>query len=1246
MQWIMVLPVIGETLQLLKPSPSLDIPDFYKLRFKRYGSVFKTSFGGTPMVVSMDMEFNRFVFRQNDKLFQSWYPETAMTTFGKKTMATGCGQIHKHMRTILAPLYAPKNLEEAFISEMERIIAESIRLWATKPSINVKEALTDQHFHFRRNRDRVPVMRMLIVISFRTHQVVGHAILPGEEAQSFSFVSPLLPYLSLKQNTWLLLKHVKNRFGSKPVVALSITEANYMVVAEACKESVWLKALQCASTDEDFEYMSRVPYSSAVGSLMCAMVCSHPDLSYAMSLVSRYMANPGKEHWKVAQRIFRYLRGTTNACLKFGKTDKGLTGYMDSDFAANLDKRRSLRVMCSFLVVVLEFEMKDLGAAKKILGMEITRDINSSLLFLSQQSYIKKVLHRFNMHDANSVSTPIAPHFKLSALQCASTDKDFEYMSRVPYSSVVGSLMCAMVCSHPDLSYAMSLICRYMANPGKEHWKVVQRIFRYLRGTTNACLKFGKTDKGLTSYVDSDFAADLDKRRSLRSKKEITTLKKLLSSEFEMKDLGAAKKILGMEITRDKNSSLLFLSQQSYIKKVLHRFNMHDANSVSTPIAPHFKLSALQCASTDKDFEYMSRVPYSSVVGSLMCAMVCSHPDLSYAMSLVSRYMANPGKEHWKVVQRIFRYLRGTTNACLKFGKTDKGLTGYVDSDFAVDLGKRRSLTGYVFTIGGCAVCSRPDLSYAMSLVSRYTANPGKEHWKVVQWIFRYLRGTTNACLKFDKTDKGLNGYVDSNFAADLDKRRSLIGYVFTIGGCAVSWRATLQPVVACLPLKQNTWLLLKHVRIGLVESTNEDFEYMSRVLYSSVVGSLMYAMVCSRPDLSYAISLVSRYTANPGKEHWKVVQWIFRYLRGTANACLKFDKTDKGLTSYMDSNFAVNLGKRRSLIGYVFTIGGCAFGKTDKGLTGYVDSDFAADLDKRISLTGYVFTIGGCAVSWMATLQPVVALSTTEAEYMAVAEGYKESVWLKDYKTRFLLWQVKMRAILAQSSDLDEALDGFRGKGRKSWTAEEKRKDRKTLSLIHLHLHNDILQEVLQEKTAAELCLKLESICMYKDLTSKMHVKMKLFTHKLQEGGSVMNHLSIFKEIVADLVSMEVLFDITVKKIIGFEPDSPMTKELRKNYDLFFKGLISFPLCVPGTKFYQSIQESGLTDGTPGPCSASRARERVHELIPGGAHGGGFVHQLQVIEHHANPLIHDIGYPLWQMVSVRDLLMSSSRMM
>jgi hypothetical protein len=213
----------------------------------------------------------------------------------------------------------------------------------------------------------------------------------------------------------------------------------------------------------------------------------------------------------------------------------------------------------------------------------------------------------------------------------------------------------------------------------------------------------------LLLYVDDMLIA-------AKSRKEITTLKRLLSSEFEMKDLGAAKKILGMEITRDRKAGLLFLSQHAYIEKVLQCFNMHDAQPVSTPIAPHFKLSVEQCASSDEDIEYMSKVPYCSVVGSLMYAMVCSRPDLSYVISIVRRYMSNPGKEHWRAVQWIFRFLRGTADHCLQFGRTAKGLIGYVDSDYAGDLDRKRSLTGYVFTVGSCAVSWKAVLQPVVAL--------------------------------------------------------------------------------------------------------------------------------------------------------------------------------------------------------------------------------------------------------------------------------------------------------------------------------------------------------------------------------------------------------------------------------------------------------------------------------------------------------------------------------------------------
>ena len=136
-----------------------------------------------------------------------------------------------------------------------------------------------------------------------------------------------------------------------------------------------------------------------------------------------------------------------------------------------------------------------------------------------------------------------------------------------------------------------------------------------------------------------------------------------------------------------------------------------------------------------------------------------------------------------------------------------------------------------------------------------------------------------------------------------------------------------------------------------------------------------------------------------------------------------------------------------------------------------------------------------------------------------------KYDIPLLDRNTRFSLWQVKMRAVLAQM-DLDDALLGF-DKMPASWTQEEKqRKDRKALSQIHLHLSNQILQDVLKEKTAAALWLKLEQLCMTKSLTSKLHLKQRLYSHRLTEGGSVDDHLTTFKEIVSDLETMEVKYD------------------------------------------------------------------------------------------------------------------------
>ncbi|KAG8503337.1 hypothetical protein CXB51_001297 [Gossypium anomalum] len=222
--------------------------------------------------------------------------------------------------------------------------------------------------------------------------------------------------------------------------------------------------------------------------------------------------------------------------------------------------------------------------------------------------------------------------------------------------------------------------------------------------------------EGFTVLEKEDYVCLLKKSLyATKDKGEIRKVKAQLSEEFEMKDLGPAKKILGMKILRDRKTSKLYLSQKGYIEKVLCRFNMQSAKPVSTPLAAHFILSSALSPQSDDEIEYMSHVPYSSAVGSLMYAIICSRPDLSYAVNAVSKYMANLGKEHWKAVQWILRYLRGTTNVCLRFGRIEDGVIGYIDTDFARDL-DRRSLIGYVFTIRGCAISWKATLQTTVAL--------------------------------------------------------------------------------------------------------------------------------------------------------------------------------------------------------------------------------------------------------------------------------------------------------------------------------------------------------------------------------------------------------------------------------------------------------------------------------------------------------------------------------------------------
>jgi hypothetical protein len=127
------------------------------------------------------------------------------------------------------------------------------------------------------------------------------------------------------------------------------------------------------------------------------------------------------------------------------------------------------------------------------------------------------------------------------------------------------------------------------------------------------------------------------------SKEMIDTTKRWLSSNFEMKDMGEANYVLGVKIIRDRATKLLSLTQETYIKKTLERYHMQDSKPMDTNVDKSLSLSLNICPKTLEEKEKMFKVLYTSVINSLIYAMMCTRLDICYVIGLVSRYQSNPG---------------------------------------------------------------------------------------------------------------------------------------------------------------------------------------------------------------------------------------------------------------------------------------------------------------------------------------------------------------------------------------------------------------------------------------------------------------------------------------------------------------------------------------------------------------------------------------------------------------------------
>ncbi|TYK12007.1 copia protein [Cucumis melo var. makuwa] len=172
-------------------------------------------------------------------------------------------------------------------------------------------------------------------------------------------------------------------------------------------------------------------------------------------------------------------------------------------------------------------------------------------------------------------------------------------------------------------------------------------------------------------------------------------LKKAMTQEFEMTDIGLMSYYLGIEVKQSEEG--IFISQERYTREILEKFNMMNSKPVATPIETGTKLSKHE-EGDDVDPSY-----FKSLVGSLRY-LTCTRPDILFSVGLVSRFMESPTTTHLKVAKRILRYLRGTLDYGLFYSSSKEfKLEGYCDSDWAGDTNDRKSTSGYVFFIGNTA---------------------------------------------------------------------------------------------------------------------------------------------------------------------------------------------------------------------------------------------------------------------------------------------------------------------------------------------------------------------------------------------------------------------------------------------------------------------------------------------------------------------------------------------------------------
>jgi hypothetical protein len=187
------------------------------------------------------------------------------------------------------------------------------------------------------------------------------------------------------------------------------------------------------------------------------------------------------------------------------------------------------------------------------------------------------------------------------------------------------------------------------------------------------------------------------------SNKLITLYKHKLNACYALTDLGPIHWLLGIKITHDRAARTISLSQSSFIDSILSRFSFADIKPYGSSMIPGSTYLKSDSSSSPEEAAHMKRTPYRQAIGSLMYIAIATHPDITFAVSILSQFLNNPDDKHWDAVKRVFRCLQNTKSFQLTFSDERHKLEGYSDADGGTQE-DRHAITGYCFLFDGGAI--------------------------------------------------------------------------------------------------------------------------------------------------------------------------------------------------------------------------------------------------------------------------------------------------------------------------------------------------------------------------------------------------------------------------------------------------------------------------------------------------------------------------------------------------------------